>query len=138
MPAEQEGSIYRTSTGFGIRWTDEAGKRRRQPGFTSPSKARKWFRDVERERMRGGLIAERVTFAEFAERYLTRYRVDHAASTVTAYERRLVRPLREFGDVPLNELRTGELAAWETTLPRRFRHDVMRGPRRCAPSTPSP
>lgn len=47
MPAEQAGSVYTTSTGVGIRWTDETGRRRRQAGFSSPSKARAWFRDVE-------------------------------------------------------------------------------------------
>ena len=53
MPAEQQGSIYRTSSGFGIRWIDETGRRRRQAGFSSQSKAKVWFRDVERPRMRG-------------------------------------------------------------------------------------
>jgi len=37
-----------------------------------------------------------------------------------------VRPLAEFGDTPLAELRVGEIAAWEASLPPRFRHDVMR------------
>ena len=37
-----------------------------------------------------------------------------------------MRPLAEFGDVRLTELGTGEIAAWETTLPPRFRHDVVR------------
>ena len=40
MPAEQRGSVYKTaSKGFGIRWIDETGQRRRQAGFSSPSKA---------------------------------------------------------------------------------------------------
>jgi hypothetical protein len=54
MPAEQRGSVYKTTTGHGIRWTDETGRRRRQAGFTSPSRARAWFRDVELQRMREG------------------------------------------------------------------------------------
>jgi hypothetical protein len=37
-----------------------------------------------------------------------------------------VRPLKEFGDTALDELRVGEIAAWEASLPPRFRHDVMR------------
>jgi integrase len=34
--------------------------------------------------------------------------------------------LEAFGDVRLSDLRTGEIAAWEATLPPRFRHDVVR------------
>ena len=47
MPAEQQGSVYKTARGYGIRWHDEAGTRRRQAGFPSRSAARAWFRDVE-------------------------------------------------------------------------------------------
>jgi integrase len=126
MPAEQRGSTYRTSTGCGIRWTDETGRRRRQAGFSSPSKARTWFRDVELVRMRGGLIDEALTLREFSDRYLARYEVDRAAVTVQTLKWRLVRPLDEFGDVKLSELRAGEIAAWEATLPPRFRYAVVR------------
>ena len=126
MPAEQRGSTYPTSTGHGIRWTDETGRRRRQAGFSSPSKARAWFRDVELPRMRGGLVNESLTLREFSDRYVARYRVDRAPATVRSLEWRLVRPLAEFGGVNLADLRTGELAAWEATLPPRFRHDVVR------------
>jgi hypothetical protein len=51
VPAEQRGSVYKTSTGYGIRYYDEGG-RRRQAGFSSRSEARRWFEDVERKRMR--------------------------------------------------------------------------------------
>lgn len=54
------------------------------------------------------------------------YRVDRAPATIRSLEWRLVRPLSEFGDVRLGDLRTGEIAAWEATLPPRFRHDVVR------------
>ena len=84
MPAEeQRGSVYKTaSKGFGIRWTDETGQRRRQAGFSSPSKARAWFRDVELHRMRGGLVDEPLTLREFSDRYLARYETQVAPVTV--------------------------------------------------------
>jgi hypothetical protein len=53
MPAEQQGSVYKTSRGYGLRWYDETGARRRQAGFSSRSAARAWFRNVEQPRMRG-------------------------------------------------------------------------------------
>ena len=126
MPAEQRGQVYATTKGHGIRWYDERGARRRQAGFSSPSKARAWFRDVELPRMRGGLVNEPLTFREFSDRYLARYEADRAAVTVQTLKWRLVRPLDEFGDVELSELRAGEIAAWEATLPPRFRYSVVR------------
>ena len=126
MPAEQRGSVYRTSRGFGVRYYDEMGARRRQAGFSSPSKARAWFRDVELLRMRGGLVNEPLTLREFSDRCLARYEADRAAVTVQTLRWRLVRPLDEFGDVKLSALRAGEIAAWEATLPPRFRYAVVR------------
>jgi len=126
MPADQRGSVYATRRGFGLRYYDERGARRRQAGFSSPSKARAWFRDVELPRMRGGLINEPLTLREFSDRYLARYETDRSPVTVRTLKWRLVRPLNEFGDVNLADLRTGEIAAWEATLPPRFRHEVVR------------
>jgi len=127
MPADQRGSVYPTSRGFGVRWYDEGGARRRKAGFSSRSAARAWFRDVETPRMRGETLAPSpLTLAEFSSRFLERYAADRAPATVRSLQWRLVRPLREFGDLRLTELRTGELAAWEASLPPRFRHDVVR------------
>ena len=50
MPAEQRGSIYRTSKGYGLRWYDENWARRRKAGFSPRSDARRWCEDVERPR----------------------------------------------------------------------------------------
>jgi integrase len=130
MPAEATGSFYRTATGgHGVRWYDETGTRRRRSGFKTRGEARQWLERVEFPRMRGGLVNEPLTLAEFCERYLARYQVDHAPATVQSLRWRLVRPLQVFGDVRLSDLRTGEIAAWEGTLPPRFRHDVMRAMR---------
>jgi hypothetical protein len=52
--------------------------------------------------------------------------IDAAAVTVQTLKWRLVRPLDEFGDVKLSDLRAGEIAAWEATLPPRFRYAVVR------------
>jgi len=76
--------------------------------------------------MRGGLVDERLTLREFSERYLARFQVDRSPATVKSLGWRLARPLAEFGDVQLSDLRTGEIAGWEATLPPRFRHDVVR------------
>ena len=129
MPADQRGSVYKTGNGYGLRYYDTDGVRRRRAGFKSKSEARSWFANVEQPRMRGGLVDEPLTLAEFAERYLARYEAVRAPATAKSLRWRLVRPLREFGDVALDEIRTGEVAVWEASLPPRFRHDVMRAVR---------
>jgi integrase len=127
MPARQAGSYYRVSGGrWGVRWY-ENGQRRHHSGFDSKSAARDYFGTVVRPRLDGLPAApEPVTLREFSDRYVARYEAIRAPATVRALKWRLVRPLREFGDTPLDELRTAEIAAWEASLPPRFRHDVMR------------
>ena len=71
MPADQRGQVYKTAKGFGPRWYDEKGARRRKAGFSSRSEARAWFRDVEQPRMRGETVPRPpVTLREHVERYL--------------------------------------------------------------------
>jgi hypothetical protein len=133
MPAEQRGSTYKTSTGYGIRWFDENGRRRRQAGFSSASKARMWFRDVELPRMRGGLIDEPLTLREFSDRYVARYEVDRSPVTVRTLRWRLVRTLDEFGDVKLADLRAGDRSLGghaSAEVPLRRRSSAASGSRR--------
>jgi len=127
MPARQEGQPYRTGNGWGLRYYDEDGQRRRQSGFSSRSEARAWFREVESKRMRGEVpTVEPLTLDEFCDRYLERYEAIRSPVTVQTLKWRLVRPRDEFGDVKLTELRTGEIATWEASLPPRFRYAVVR------------
>jgi integrase len=126
MPAKAQGSIYRTGSGFGIRWYAD-GARHHKSGFASRSAARSYFQDVVRPRLDGiPATPEPLTLREFAEKYTARYEAIRAPASVRSLRYRLVRPLAEFGDVPLAELRTAEIAVWEASLPERFRHDVVR------------
>ena len=127
MPARAQGSPYKTGkSGWGIRWYED-GARRHKSGFESKSAARSYFQNVVRPRLDGLAAApEPLTLRQFAERYLARYEAIRAPASVRSLRWRLVRPLAEFGDTPLDELRVGEIAAWEASLPPRFRHDVMR------------
>jgi len=126
MPADQHGQPYRTQKGWGLRWYDEHGRRRRRSGFESRSAALAWYRDVERKRMLGQSPVEPLTLREFSDRYLERYEAMRSPVSVQTLRWRLARPLAEFGDVKLSELRTGELATWEASLPSRFRYAVVR------------
>jgi integrase len=126
MPARAQGSTYKTRSGHGIRWYED-GARRHKSGFDSRSAARSYFQDVVRPRLDGlPATSEPLTLRQFSERYIARYEAIRAPASVRSLRYRLVRPLAEFGDTPLAELRVGEIAAWEASLPPRFRHDVMR------------
>lgn len=87
MPADQRGSVYKTATGFGIRWYD--GKvRRRRSGFKSRSEARSWFERVERRRMRGETIAPSpMTLAELVHEYLEQHVAEQ--NTISTLRNRL-------------------------------------------------
>jgi integrase len=129
MPAEQEGSLYKTSSGFGIRWRDEHGQRRRQAGFSSKSAARKWFRDVEQKRMRGETITPSpMTLAELVDEYLEQHVAEQ--NTIRALRERLryatlgipVKPRaaeREhgLGGIRVDKLDARTVGAWRKRLP---------------------
>jgi integrase len=131
MPARQAGSYYRTASGlWGVRWYSLDGGRRFKSGFRSKSEARAWWDEAVRPALEGRPAApEPLTLREFSDNFIRRYEAIRAPTTVSALKWWLVRPLKEFGDVPLNEIRTGEVAAWEAALPVRFRHDIMRAVR---------
>lgn len=128
MPARARGSTYKTEkNGVGIRWYTRDGRRHFKSGFRSKTEARDWWEKAIRPELEGRPAApEPLTLREFSERYIARYEAIRAPATVRALKWRLVRPLKEFGDTPLDELRVAEIASWEAALPPRFRHDVIR------------
>lgn len=128
MPAEQLGSVYKTTGGYGLRWCDENGARRRQAGFSSRSAARAWFRDVERPRMRGEAVARPpVTLGEHVDRYLDVHAATRDPNTIRVLRERLRRPVAAFGDIQLRDLErmAGGIASWRATLPERSRYGVI-------------
>ena len=129
MPAEQQGSVYKTPKGFGLRWYDETGTAADRAGFSSRSAARTWFRDVERQRMRGETPAPApVTLAEHVDSYLEAHAVGRDPKTIDVLRFRLGYATRVFGDLRLDELerRVPEVAAWTTTLPAGSRYGIVR------------
>jgi hypothetical protein len=128
MPAEQRGSVYRTSKGYGLRWYDEKGARRRKAGFSSRSEARRWYEHVERPRMRGEAVeAPPVTLSEHVTRYLDAHAVGRDPKTIDVLRFRLAYATRVFGDLRLDELerRVAEIAAWTRTLPEGSRYGIV-------------
>lgn len=118
MPAEQRGSPYKTSSGWGVRWV-EHGKRRHHSGFPSKSAALAHFRDVVRPRLVGAsTIDPSITLAEFVELYLDGHAPNVAASTLAILRDRLRRATQRFGSTSLRELEreAPQIRAWRAGL----------------------
>ena len=137
MPATQRGHARRLPSGkWQLRYYDADGERRSGGSFKSKSDAVTYFRDEVEPRLAGREPVHELTLAEFVEDvYIPRHARIRAANSIRALRERLARPLDAYGDVPLRELErmSDELAAFRTTLPERFAHDVMRALRQtCA------
>jgi integrase len=134
MPAEQRGQVYATSKGYGIRWYDETGARRRQAGFSSRSEARAWYRDVETKRMRSEAVQRPpVTLREHVDRYLEVHAATRDPNTIRVLRERLRGAVSKYGDHQLREFErmSRELAEWQATLPERSRYGIMQALRQC-------
>jgi integrase len=128
MPAEQRGSVYATARGYGIRWRNQDGVRRRRAGFKSRSEARSWFSNVEVKRMRGEEVARPpVTLAVHVERYLELHAATRDPNTIRVLRERLRRAVAVFGEYELGDLErmAAEIAAWQPTLPTRSRYGIV-------------
>jgi integrase len=128
MPADQRGHVYATSNGYGIRWYDEHGTRRRRAGFKSRSAARSWFENVEKRRMRCEEVApEPTTLSEHVARYLEAHAVGRDPKTIDVLRFRLGYATRTFGELRLDEFerRVAEVAGWTRTLPEGSRHGIV-------------
>jgi integrase len=125
MPAEQRGEVYKLGKGrYGLRWYDAEGIRRRKSPFASQSAARAHFRRVIEPELRGDPVpAPDLTLTEFVPLFLERHGAVVRPQTVTTLRDRLAVAQRAFGTVTLRELErmSGDVAAWQSTLPERSR-----------------
>jgi integrase len=128
MPATPRGSVYRLGPKrFGVRYRDRDGRLRRESPFTSPSKARDWFRDVKLPELRGrSAPMPETTLAEFVELYLGRHAASVRPRTIATLRDRLRHAIAAFGDIPVRELErmADDIAAWQANLPPRAGHGI--------------
>jgi integrase len=124
MPAEQRGSVYRTSRGYGIRWL-EGGRRRYQSGFATRTEARRWFADNVAPRLRGPARPDPgITFDAFCDVFCERHGATVSPSTRSTLEERLKPARAVFGSWTLRELEgaAADVAAWRAGLPDSARY----------------
>src|SRR5215213_9710243 len=129
MPAVQRGQPYRLGPNrWGLRYYDADGARRRKSPFPTKSAALAWYRDVIEPQLRWErAAAPELTLAELVDLYLDRHAVGVRPRTISDLRKRLAYATRAFGDVPLRDLErmSGEIAAWQATLPERSRYGIV-------------
>lgn len=118
MPRQTRGSVYRTKTGFGIRWPEE-GQRRFQAGFRTKTDARDWFNENIAPRLRRGGPSADITLAEFATIYLDRWAPTVSDRTARTLREWLAPARTTFGSFTLAELEGAaeDIARWRASLP---------------------
>jgi integrase len=130
MPATQRGQPYKLKSGkgWGLRYYDENGARRRKSPFPSKSAAIAHYRDVIEPEMRGEPAPlPELTLGEFVPLYLERHAASVRPRTILELRKRLRYAVAAFEDVPLRDLErmSGEIASWRTKLPERSRYGVL-------------
>jgi hypothetical protein len=117
MPAETRGSVYKTRTGYGIRWPED-GKRQFCSGFATKTEARRWFVDNVAPRLRRGAPSGEITYDAFCGVFLERHGATIAPRSRDSLEERLGASRDRFGSWTLRELEgaAADIAAWRASL----------------------
>jgi integrase len=128
MPRRTQGNVYRTATGYGIRWPED-GHRPHQAGFTTKTEARRCFAENVAPRLDRGAPSPEISFNRFCDIYLERWGPTVADSTRGTLEEWLSPAREQFGDWTLRELEGGaaDIARWRAGFGERKRHRVTRG-----------
>jgi hypothetical protein len=139
MPASQRGETVRLGGGWGVRYYDENGTRRRQGGFATKSAAREWLDSKVDEIValrRGDPSAlrrrELPTLAELVEEFLHQHNAE--PNTLRTLKARL-RYATEgpkldgqggFGELRIDRLEPRMMGAWRKRLPERSAHAITK------------
>ncbi len=118
MPRRTTGSVYRTATGYGIRWPED-GRRPHRSGFKTKTEARRWFAENVAPRLdRGAPSPPEITFDAFCDLFLARHGQTFAERTVQTLAERLQPARATFGSWTLAELEgaVDDVARWRANL----------------------
>jgi hypothetical protein len=123
MPRRTAGSVFRTATGYGVRWPED-GKRPQQVGFKTKTEARRWFAEQVAPRLNRGAPSADITFDAFCELFLDRHGATVSRRTRDTLAERLAPARALFGDWTLAELEgaAGDIARWRASLPETSRY----------------
>jgi integrase len=130
--AKQRGSVIRRANGWGVRYYNEQGERKRQGGFDTKSEAREWMDEKAKEvaaLRRGDPSAlrrrEMPTLGELVDEYLGQHNAEaNTLRTLTARLRYATKGSKLDGqggwkDLRVDRLTVTEIGAWRRHLPER-------------------
>jgi integrase len=117
MAAETRGSVYKTRTGYGIRWP-ENGERPHRSGFATKKEARHWFADNVAPRLNRGAPSAEISFDAFCDVFLERHGATIAKRSKDSLVERLAPARKQFGSWTLRELEGAaeDVADWRAVL----------------------
>jgi integrase len=117
MPPKTKGSVFRTRTGYGIRWPED-DRRPQKTGFRTKTEARDWFDEHVAGRLRRGAPSSEITLDEFCDLFLARHGATVSARTRQTLRERLAPAREAFGDWTLGELEhaASDVARWRAGL----------------------
>jgi integrase len=117
MPAEQRGSLFKTRTGYGVRWVED-GRRPQRTGFRTKTEARQWFNEHVAPRLLTGAPSAEISFDRFCDLFLARHGATVSPATRQTLAERLLPARTVFGGWTLAELEgaAADIARWRATL----------------------
>lgn len=125
MPSVQRGSVVKLAGGYGVRFYDENGKRRRQGGFGAGREGKRdaldWLeaklREVEAVRRGDPVPARRrmPTVQELVDEYVAQHVAE--ANTIATLTQRLRHVTATFGGQRLDRVDVAEIGPWRKRLP---------------------
>ena len=123
MPRRTAGSVYRTATGYGIRWR-EGGRRPHQAGFRTKTEARRWFAENVAPRLDRGAPSPEISFDAFCDLFIERHGATVSKRTKETLRERLAPARKAFGTFTLAELEgaAADIARWRAGLPDTSRY----------------
>ena len=133
MPSVQRGSVVKLAGGYGVRFYDEHGVRRRQGGFGPGREGKRaalaWLDEKVGavDAIRRGItprVSERPAIAELVHRFLELHDVDQA--TTRKLRSQLRHAVARFGTEQPDELRPLDLELWRKGLSPGVQHDAFR------------
>jgi hypothetical protein len=117
MPAEPNGSVFKTRDGYGIRWPED-GRRPQRVGFDTKTDARRWFAENVAPRLRSGAPSSAITYDAFCDLFLERHGATVAPRTKETLAERLSSSRETFGAWTLSEIEgaSDDVARWRAGL----------------------
>lgn len=119
----QRGYYEKRNGHWSVRYSDTAGRYRRQGGFSTKAKAADWLRRRLEEQRDGLKHDPTMTFRRLGDMYVDQHSASEARIANMGYMLKLA--YASFGDVTLMDLTPQQIGRWRATLSEGTRHEAL-------------